>query len=92
MRIVERNRREKFAEIDIIAYDRDTLCFVEVRTREDTALGHPAETVTYNKQKNIRRAAEAFLARKNIIDCPVRFDVVTITWNDFKLEYFENAF
>ena len=92
MRIVERNVRAKFAEIDIVAVDADTLCFVEVRTRADDSLGHPAETVTPAKQRKIRRAAEAYLARKNITATPVRFDVATIIWRGERFEYFENAF
>lgn len=92
MRIVARNVREPFAEIDIIAMDNDTLCFIEVRTRRDATLGHPAETVSSAKQKSIRRAALAYLAKKNIRDIPVRFDVATIIWKNSELEYFEDAF
>jgi len=91
-RIVARNVREKFAELDIVAEDGDTLCFIEVRTRADDALGHPAETITAAKQKHIRRAAEAFLVRRRIPPRPMRFDVATIVWNRMEFEYFENAF
>jgi len=91
-RIVARNVREKFAEIDIVAEDGDTLCFIEVRTRADDVLGHPAETVTAAKQRNIRRAAEAFLVRRRIAPRPMRFDVATIVWSRGEFEYFENAF
>ena len=91
-KIIERNVREKFAEIDIIAEDRDTLCFIEVRTRHDSRLGHPAETVTPAKQRSIRRAAEAYLARHQITPRPMRFDVVTLVWETMEFQYFENAF
>ena len=53
-RILSRNVREKFAEIDIVAKDGETLCFVEVRTRRNTRLGHPVETVAYKKQQAIQ--------------------------------------
>jgi putative endonuclease len=91
-RIVARNVREKFAELDIVAEDGDTLCFIEVRTRSDDLLGHPAETVTLEKQRHIRRAAEAFLVKRRITPRPMRFDVATIVWSRMELEYFENAF
>ena len=92
MRILSRNVREKFAEIDIVAEDGEVLCFIEVRTRQDATLGHPAETVTPEKQRSIRRAAEAYLARRHITSKPIRFDVATIIWNSMVYEYFENAF
>jgi putative endonuclease len=91
-RIVARNVREKFAELDIVAEHGDTLCFIEVRTRANDVLGHPAETVTPAKQRNIRRAAEAFLMRRRVAPRPMRFDVATIVWDRMELEYFENAF
>jgi putative endonuclease len=92
MQIVARNVTERFAELDIVAIDDDTLVFIEVRTRRDTRLGHPAETVTEKKQKKIRRAAEAYLIKRRIAPCPVRFDVATIVWSSMEFEYFENAF
>ena len=90
--ILDRNVREKFAEIDIIAKDGDTLCFIEVRTREDTLLGHPSETVNSRKQQQVRRAAEAYLVRNRISNTEIRFDVATIVWSDMEYMYFKNAF
>ncbi len=92
MRILDRNVQEKFAEIDIVAEDGDTLCFIEVRTRKDTRLGHPLETITAQKQRSVRRAAEAYLAKRNIINRAVRFDVATIVWESEEFVYLENAF
>jgi putative endonuclease len=92
MEILARNVTERFAELDIVAWDSDTLVFVEVRTRRNDLLGHPAETIDDRKQKKIRRAAEAFLVKRAIPPCPVRFDVATIIWDSMQLDYFENAF
>ncbi|MFO8070667.1 MAG: YraN family protein [Polyangia bacterium] len=92
MRILDRNVSERFAELDIVALDGDTLCFVEVRTRSDDALGHPAETITPTKQRKVRRAAEAYLLRHRIGPMPMRIDVATVVWNEMRFEYFENAF
>jgi len=91
-KIIDRNIREKFAEIDIVAEDGETLCFIEVRTRTDKRLGHPAETITPKKQRSIRRAAEAYIAKNNIPPRPMRFDVATVIWSTMQYEYFENAF
>jgi putative endonuclease len=92
MRVLERNVAERFAELDIVAEDGETLCFVEVRTRADDSLGHPAETVDERKQRKIRRAAEAWLARRRMPPRAVRFDVATIIWSTGQFDYFENAF
>ena len=91
-RILDRNVRQKFAELDIVAEDGDTMCFIEVRTRNDATLGHPAETVTPAKQRKIRRAAEAYISMKKVPPRPMRFDVATILWSTMEFEYFENAF
>lgn len=94
MKILDRNVREKFAEIDIVADDNGTLCFIEVRTRKDDRHGHPAETIGPAKQRSVRRAAEAYLARKrrSLQTTPVRFDAVTIVWHSGEVIHFENAF
>ncbi len=92
MVIVDRNVHARFAEIDIVATDGDTLCFIEVRTRQNTTLGHPLETITYKKQQSIRKAAELFLAKRRIDPCPVRFDVATIVWETMEYQYLKNAF
>jgi Holliday junction resolvase-like predicted endonuclease len=68
------------------------LCFIEVRTRKDTVLGHPVETVTEQKQRSVRRAAEAYLVRRNILNREIRFDVATIVWSSGEYLYLENAF
>ena len=74
-RIIERNYRYHRNEIDIIARHKKTLCFVEVKTRSSSEKGHPADAVTAIKQKEIIKAARAYLAftGQNETDC--RFDV-----------------
>lgn len=92
--ILQRNVREKFAEIDIVAFlpKQDTLVFIEVRTRTSSRLGHPVETITLRKQNQVRRAAQWYLCKHQISNTAVRFDVATIIWEENKFEYFENAF
>lgn len=75
-RILERNFRCRSAEIDFVAMDGATLCFVEVKGRRHSRFGRPEEAVDSEKQRRILRAAEVYLHRK--ADVPVRFDVVAI--------------
>lgn len=67
-------------EIDMIGYDRETLAFVEVRTRtvreEMTAL--PELSITEEKQKLLARTAKMFLLERRVKECPCRFDVLAI--------------
>ena len=90
--LLDRNIKEKFAEIDIVARDGSALCFIEVRTRQDIKLGHPLETITKKKQTNIRRAAEAYIAKRNIFNQEIRFDVATIVWSTMEITFLKNAF
>lgn len=76
-KIVQTNYRVKSAEIDIIAYDKKTLCFIEVKTRSSDLFGNPCDAVDFRKQNKIIIGAEWYLAN-NGIDCEVRFDVVEV--------------
>ena len=73
-----RNHRTKFGEIDIIAKDRDTICFVEVKTRVSEKQGPPSEAVLKFKQRNISKSAVAFLKDKKLLEHKARFDVVSV--------------
>jgi putative endonuclease len=77
-RVLERNFRTPVGEIDVVAEEGETLCFVEVKWRRGTAMGHPGEAVTAEKQRRIARAAEWYLARRRGPARPCRFDVVAI--------------
>jgi putative endonuclease len=93
-RIVARNFRAAHAEIDLIAMDGDTIVFVEVKTRNGIGAGEPADSVDERKQERMRRAAEAFAARRGMSDRAMRFDVVAITFDGRKmnLELIKDAF
>ena len=60
-KIVARGDRLKAGEIDLVAVDRQTVVFVEVKTRESAETGHPAEAVNAAKQTRLTRAAVAYL-------------------------------
>jgi putative endonuclease len=78
-RILERNFRVRFGEIDIIADDHGTLCFVEVKSRSHSRFGWPVEAVDTGKQKKIAKAAAYYLQQKGLYgSVACRFDVVSL--------------
>ena len=70
------------AEIDLIAYDADTLCFIEVKTRASDWFAPPQVNVDKRKQRQITRAARVYRQMLGIEKEPHRFDVVTIILNN----------
>ena len=66
------------AEIDLVAYDGTTLCFVEVKTRASDWFAPPAANVDRRKQRQITRAARAYRRLLGLEDAPYRFDVVSV--------------
>lgn len=79
LQIVERNFQVRQGEIDIVARDKGTLVFVEVKYRRNSHAGLPQEAVTYKKQKQISRVALFYLSfHKLPLSTPCRFDVVAI--------------
>lgn len=89
-RIVERNFRRKFGEIDIIAKDRDTLVFIEVRSRKDDFFGSPLESIDQKKIRKISRTALSFISKTDQEFSSIRFDVISIV--NGEIEHIENAF
>jgi putative endonuclease len=77
--IASRNYKTKLGEIDIIAWEKDTVCFIEVKTRTTDKFGYPEDALTLHKQKQISQAALVFLKEKKLFDKKARFDVVSIT-------------
>ncbi|MBC7340028.1 MAG: YraN family protein [Firmicutes bacterium] len=78
-RIVARNYRTRWGEIDIIARDGPVLAFVEVRRRGSGSRAHPAETVGMSKRERLSRTAADFLSNRGWWHFVCRFDVVTIS-------------
>lgn len=70
------------AEIDVVAYDEDTLCFVEVKTRASDWFAPPQVNVDLRKRRQIARAARAYRQMLGIEKQPYRYDVVTVIPND----------
>jgi putative endonuclease len=95
-KIVARSDRHRLGELDLVAVDRRTVVFVEVKTRRSHDTGHPAEAITPEKQRRLTRLALAFLKRHSLLETPARFDVVAITWPEDSrrptIEHYQNAF
>ena len=70
------------AEIDLVAYDGNMLCFVEVKTRASDWFAPPQVNVDLRKRRQVARAARAYRQLLGVEDQPYRFDVVTVIPND----------
>ncbi|MBQ9647122.1 MAG: YraN family protein [Oscillospiraceae bacterium] len=96
-RIVVSQYRCRFGEIDLVARDGKTLCFVEVKLRSNLRYGLPREFVTAGKRDKLRTTAGYYLATHDP-DAVCRFDVAEVytdkdhTPEHTRIEYIENAF
>ena len=69
-------------EIDLVAYDGETLCFVEVKSRRSDWFAPPQVNVDRRKQRQIARAARAYRRMFGLTEAPYRYDVVTVVFTD----------
>ncbi len=76
-RIVARNTEYRTGEIDVVAREGETLCFIEIKARAHAALGGALEAVTPRKQRQIAATAALYLA-ENPFPGPCRFDVLAM--------------
>lgn len=90
LRILARNWRCRFGEIDVIARDGAVLVFVEVRARSLAGYGGAAESIDQRKRSRLIAAATQYLAREGL-DTPCRFDAVLLQSSD-EPEWIRNAF
>jgi putative endonuclease len=91
--ILETNWRHSNQEIDIIAKDKFYLVIAEVKTRSTTAFGEPEVFVNRQKQRNLIKAANAYLEKKNLM-LESRFDILSVLKNgdNYKVNHIKNAF
>lgn len=83
--ILEYNFRGRCGEIDIVAEDKETTVFAEVKYRKDAGKGLPEEAVDHRKQGKICRAADHYRMLHRMGDLsPVRFDVVAICGEEIR--------
>jgi putative endonuclease len=77
-KILERNYKCPLGEIDVIARDRNSLVFIEVKTRATRDFGGPAAAVHARKQRQLSKVALVYLNQKKLFNIPARFDVVAV--------------
>lgn len=91
-KILERNFNNRFGEIDIIAKDKDTLVFVEVKAKKGEEFGMPEEMVNAHKLHKIRNMALIYTKGESVL---CRIDVVAIVLSSFneilRLNHYENV-
>ncbi len=96
-KILARNYRCRYGEIDMIALDGKTLVFVEVRAKGSAGFGTPQESITHQKRLKIREVARHYLTNEVQKGSFCRFDVVAVQFEAGGgkvkvLEHIENAF
>ena len=79
-RMKERNVRFPVGEIDLIAWEGEALCFIEVRSTSSLQWGGPLASVTDRKRRRLIRAARWYVERLRELPLEMRFDVVAISW------------
>lgn len=90
LKLVARNWRGRFGEIDLIMQDSSTLVFIEVRLRSRSDFGGAAASVTPAKQKKLLATARQYLSTLKTLP-PCRFDVIALSGNNAP-EWIRNAF
>lgn len=92
IRILMKNFRCKYGEIDLIAKDQNVFLIVEVKMRSTNRQGFACEAVDWRKQRKICRTYDYFRMKYQISDfIPVRFDVIEIDKED-NCHWIQNAF
>lgn len=79
--IIERNRRDKCSEVDIIATEGNELVFVEVRAKSNEKFGTPEETINSQKKTHLLRGANKFIADRDYRGL-ARIDAVCVVYAD----------
>lgn len=92
-RIVERNWRFHHKEIDLVARRGRVVAFVEVKTRGAGALGHPLETITAAKRRDLAIAARGWITLRGGPGESYRFDAVAVVQDrrGTRVEHLEDA-
>lgn len=92
LKLLEKNYRCRFGEIDLILLDKKTLVFAEVRLRKNQNFGGAASSITPQKQTRIVHTAQHYLSMQHNLP-PCRFDVVLLNeLSAAHIEWIQNAF
>lgn len=94
--IIEKNYRERYGEIDLIALDnsKKEIVFVEVKTRTNLKYGAGIEAVNYKKQNHIIKAAKKYLYLNKCENKNIRFDIIElyICKDKYIINHYKSAF
>jgi putative endonuclease len=92
--IVARNYRTRSGsgEIDVVAWQGETLVFVEVKTRETAEFGAPERAVDADKERRLRTAARDYARRAGVEWERTRFDIVSVVLSPRHIEWMRGAF
>jgi putative endonuclease len=85
-KILERNYRKTYGEIDIIAIEKDVLCFIEVKTRTSNLFGSPLEAITPWKLRSLIKTAQYYKMTHHNLPESLRIDAVSVILNSDKVE------
>lgn len=91
-KILGKNFRTKFGEIDLIGIDNDTICFIEVKARSSSDYGSPEQFVTKRKQERLWKTASIYINKNTLEFGNYRFDVISVDLENEEIEIFKNAF
>lgn len=78
-KILERNFQKGYGEIDIIAQEKDTLVFVEVKTRISTQFGSPLEAITHWKLRALTRSVQFYKSFHPELPESLRIDLIAVS-------------
>lgn len=93
LKLVVKNYRCRFGEIDLIMHDNNHLVFIEVRSRVSNQFGGGSSSVTYTKRQKILKTATFFiLEHQKYHQCALRFDVVSIDGDAASISWIKDAF
>lgn len=81
-KVLQRNFGCRVGEIDIIAFQGDTIVFIEVKTRSSQRYGLPSEAVSKTKQQRMVKTALYYMQKYKLLDYMCRFDVIEIIIDD----------
>ena len=94
-KVLDRNVRTRLGEVDIVAEDKGTVVFIEVKTRSSNRFGRGEESVSLAKQRRLLRLAFQFMKAKSLTGKDFRFDVLSAFRDGggaWRMELIQNAF
>ncbi len=91
--ILQNNYQTRFGEIDVIAQEKDTLVFIEVKTRSNLRYGSGAEMISRSKLFKLRKAIHSYLVMNDLLGRRYRIDAALVmkTGEEYDVRYYRNV-